>query len=407
MMDTVKWTGFILVSLGSLLFSLFHVVITSTSKISLAGALEGKEKFVREKILQDFDRTRLAVELARSFFLIGFTAFLFILLPGSLFKPALVFIVALTSYLVAFDLLPRFINYLAKPLIINLFLLFLPLLKAVTLPATFFLIKLEKKEAEREEKEDDREASDEEIETFLDEATEEGIIDKEEEDLMRSVVEFGDTVVREIMTPRVNIVCIKREATTGELKELILREQYSRIPVYRGRLDNIEGLVIAKDIIEYADEKYKSQPIDALIRPVLFVPESMLVSKLLRDLQKAKQKMAIVVDEHGGTSGLVTMEDVIEEIVGEIHDEYDHEETTITATGIDDYIVSGATEAEELEELFDVELTEDDFITVSGLIARYLGRFPEKGEKVIIKGLEFEVLDVDMKSIKKLRVRRP
>ncbi len=131
------------------------------------------------------------------------------------------------------------------------------------------------------------------------------------------------------MTPRVNMVCIRKDATIDNLKDLIIREKYSRIPVYKDRLDNIEGVVMAKDILEYADEKHKGQPIEALIRPVVFVPESMPVADLLKEFQKVKQKMAIVVDEHGGVSGLVTMEDVVEEIVGEIQDEYDTEEAQI------------------------------------------------------------------------------
>jgi len=208
------------------------------------------------------------------------------------------------------------------------------------------------------------------------------------------------------MTPRVNMVCLRKDATIDNLKDLIIREKYSRIPVYKDRLDNMEGIVMAKDILEYSDEKHKGQPIEALIRHVAFVPESMPVSGLLRELQKVKQKMAIVVDEHGGVSGLVTMEDVVEEIVGEIQDEYDTEEAQITENAPLDFMVSGATEVEELEELFDVELAEDDFITVGGLITHDLGRLPHKGEMLTIKGLLLEVIDVDQKKVKKLRIRK-
>jgi CBS domain containing-hemolysin-like protein len=168
----------------------------------------------------------------------------------------------------------------------------------------------------------------------------------------------------------------------------------------------MEGIVMAKDMLEYSDEKHKGQPIEALIRPVAFVPESMPVPDLLREFQKVKMKMAIVVDEHGGVSGLVTMEDVVEEIVGEIQDEYDTEEAQITENGPLDFTVSGAAEVEELEELFDVELAEDDFITVGGLITHDLGRLPFKGETVTVKGLLLEVLDVDQKKVKKLRIRK-
>jgi CBS domain containing-hemolysin-like protein len=132
----------------------------------------------------------------------------------------------------------------------------------------------------------------------------------------------------------------------------------------------------------------------------------MEVAGLLKELQKAKQKMAVVVDEHGGVSGLVTMEDLVEEIVGEIQDEYDTEEAQIVENAPLDFTVSGLTEVEELEELFDVELAEDDFITVGGLVSHSLGRLPQKGETLAVKGLAIEVLDVDQKKIKKLRIRK-
>ena len=288
----------------------------------------------------------------------------------------------------------------------RIFLPAFPLVRVLAVPLLIVSRQLLAREELREEKEEDREASEEEIETFIDEATEEGIIDKGEDELLRSVVEFGDTVVREVMTPRVNMVCVRKDATIDNLKDLIIKEKYSRIPVYKDRLDNMEGIVMAKDIIEYSDDKHKLQPIEALIRPVAFVPEAMPVQDLLREFQKVKTKMAIVVDEHGGVAGLVTMEDVVEEIVGEIQDEYDTEESQIVTNGPLDFTVSGATEVEELEELYDVELAEDDFITVGGLITHNLGRLPLKGETLTVKGLQIEVLEVDQKKVKKLRIRK-
>ena len=288
--------------------------------------------------------------------------------------------------------------------------MFLPAFPAVRFIASPLLVisrNLLEREEQREENEEDREASDEEIETFIDEATEEGIIDKGEDELLRSVVEFGDTVVREVMTPRVNMVCIRRDATIDNLKDLIIKEKYSRIPVYKDRLDNMDGIVMAKDILEYSDEKHKGQPIEALIRPVAFVPESMPVPDLLREFQKVKQKMAIVVDEHGGVSGLVTMEDVVEEIVGEIQDEYDTEEAQIIENAPLDFTVSGR----------------DRGRGARGAVRRRAGRgrfhhrrrahhprpgpaAPQGRDRSTIKGLALEVLDVDQKQVKKLRIRK-
>ncbi|MBN2266663.1 MAG: HlyC/CorC family transporter, partial [Candidatus Aminicenantes bacterium] len=312
----------------------------------------------------------------------------------------------LAVYAFGLELVPRVLVLAAKPFLMKTLLPSFPLIRVLGAPILAVSRRLLAREEQREELEEDREASEEEIETFIDEATEEGIIEKGEDELLRSIVEFGDTVVREIMTPRGNMVCLPKEATIDNLKDLIIKEKYSRIPVFKDRLDNIEGILMAKDILEYADEKQKDLPVEPLIRPVAFVPESMPVIDLLHEFQKVKVKMAIVVDEHGGVSGLVTMEDVVEEIVGEIQDEYDAEEDQIVENAPLDFTVSGETEVEELEELFDMELAEDDFITMGGLVTHDLGRLPHKGEALTIRGLRVEVLDVDQKKVKKLRVRK-
>jgi CBS domain containing-hemolysin-like protein len=405
-MAAVIWTGLTFAFIAAFLLSLFHVCLDSYSKISLSRFLENWDKAARAKILGDFEETRLAVEFLRILIILALVVYGFVVFPGSALRPLWLFLAALAVYGIFLDFVPRLLVFVDKAVILRMFLPAFPLVRFLASPLLVISRNLLEREEQREEKEEDREASDEEIETFIDEATEEGIIDKGEDELLRSVVEFADTVVREVMTPRVNMVCIRKDATIDNLKDLIIKEKYSRIPVYKDRLDNMEGIVMAKDILEYSDEKHKGQPIEALIRPVAFVPESMPVADLLREFQKVMQKLAIVVDEHGGVSGLVTMEDVVEEIVGEIQDEYDTEEAQITENAPLDFTVSGATEVEELEELFDVELAEDDFITVGGLITHALGRLPGKGETLNIKGLLFEVLDADQKKVKKLRIRK-
>ncbi len=406
MIDLVKWTGLGLSFLAAFLLSLFHISLGSFSKISLSRFLEDREKAFRTKILQDFDETRIAVEYLRILFLIAFFLYFILTFPRLRFWPLWMFFILVGSYSIFFDYLPRLLNSSGKNIILRIFLPAFRMARLLGAPMLVLSRNLLEWEEQREEKEEGREATEEEIETFIDEATEEGIINEGEDELLRSVVEFGDTLVHEIMTPRVNMICIRRDATIDNLKDLIIREKYSRIPVYKDRLDNIEGTVMAKDILEFSDEKHKQQSIEALIRPVKFVPESMALPDLLNELQKIKQKMAIVVDEHGGVSGLVTMEDIVEEIVGEIQDEYDTEEARIKENAPLDFTVSGATEVEELEELFDVELAEDDFITVAGLISRNLGRLPQAGEVLTVKNLNFEILEVDQKKVKKLRIRR-
>jgi CBS domain containing-hemolysin-like protein len=406
MMGPVAWTGLALCFLAAFLLSLLHVALGSFSKISMSRFLEDRDKAFRAKVLRDLEETLIAVEFLRNVTILALAVYAFVSFPRMRLWPLWLFLAALGVYAVALDLAPRLVSAFGKNRVIKLFLPAFPLLRLLATPLLAFSRDLLEKEEQREDKEEEREASDEEIETFIDEATEEGIIDIGENELLRNVVEFGDTLVREIMTPRVDMVCIRKDATIDNLKDLIIREKYSRIPVYKDRLDNMEGTVMAKDIIEYSDEKHKGQPIEALIRPVAFVPESMPVADLLKEFQKVKQKLAIVVDEHGGVSGLVTMEDVVEEIVGEIQDEYDTEESEIAENGPLDFTVSGATEVEELEELFDVELANDDFITVGGLMTHALGRLPMKGDTLAVQGLILEVIEADQKKVRKLRIRK-
>jgi len=400
--EIVPWAGFFLSFLAAFLFSLFHLSLSSFSKIALSRFLEDKDKKYRIKILDIYDEIKTAVSFLRVIFLIAFLVYLFTIFPRLRFWPLWLFLISLGVYFVLFDSLPRLLNALNKKRILSLFLPSYRLAHFLAYP----LLAITKIKEPEEEQEELREASHEEIQTFIEEAQEEGIIETEERGLLKSVVEFGDTVVREIMTPRVDMAAIKSDTTIEKLRKLVIKEKRSRVPVYKDRVDNIEGIVIAKDLLEYADDKYKNDSIEPLIRPAYYVPESMKVSELLNELQKRKLKLAVVVDEHGGVSGLVTMEDLVEEIVGEIQDEYDREEIQIIERGPSDYIVSGDTEVEEIEELFDLEFAEDSYITIGGLITHHLGRLPEIGEKVQIKNLSLEILEVDQKTIKKLRIKK-
>ncbi len=400
--EIVTWAGFFLSFLAAFLFSLFHLSLSSFSKIALSRFLEDRDKKYRVKILDIYDEIKTAVGFLRVIFLIAFLVYLFTIFPRLRFWPLWLFLISLGVYFMLFDLLPRLLNALNKKRILGLFLPSYRLAHFLAYP----LLAITKIKESEEEQEELRETSDEEIQTFIKEAQEEGIIETEERGLLKSVVEFGDTVVREIMTPRVDMAAIKSNTTIEKLRKLVIKEKRSRVPVYKDRVDNIEGIVIAKDLLEYADDKYKNDSIEPLIRPAYYVPESMKVSELLNELQKRKLKLAVVVDEHGGVSGLVTMEDLVEEIVGEIQDEYDREEIQIIERGPSDYIVSGDAEVEEIEELFDLEFAEDSYITIGGLITHHLGRLPKIGEKVQIKNLSLEILEVDQKTIKKLRIKK-
>jgi CBS domain containing-hemolysin-like protein len=400
--DFWTWSGLTILFLLAFLLSLFHACLNTFSKISLSRFLENKAKEYRERILDLYDETRIAVDSLRVILIIAFLIDLARLIPRLRHWPIWFFLGSLLVFFIFFDYLPRLLNSLNKKVVLRFLLPFFGLIHGIAAPLTRMLRKLEEKQVEDEF----HEASEEEIETFIDEATEEGIIEEHEGELLKSVVEFGDTLVKEIMTPRLDMVLIRREATFGALRELLLKEKYSRIPVYKERVDNIEGIVIAKDLLPYSGDEHKDLPIEPIIRPVHFVPESMKVSRLLREFQRQIQKLAIVVDEHGGVSGLVTLEDLIEEIVGEIQDEYDQdEEIPIKETGPGEYVVSGDASVDDIEEKFDQDIAADDYVTVSGLIAHHLGRLPKRGETFEIKGLSFEILEGGQKRIKKVKVR--
>ena len=399
------WIGLGLSGLAAFALSLFHMALSGFSKISLSGYLEERNKPYRHNVLKHYEEIKIAVEFWRTVILIAFLVYVFVTFRRANLWPLWLFLSLVLTYGLFLDALPRLIGTVNKEALVDAFLPSANLFLVLSAPILVLSRWLCTRQESEEEEEDDREAGDEEIETFIDGAKEEGIIEKDEDELLRSVVEFGDIVVREIMTPRVDIVCIRKDATIQKLRNLIITEKYSRIPVYKDRIDNIEGIVIAKDLLAFSESKHDNEPIEALVWPVIFVPESMKVSELLKELQKVKQKLAIVVDEHGGVSGLVTMEDLVEEIIGEILDEYDTEEAPVSEIGPGEYLVSGDVKVEKLEDLFEQELAEDDYITASGLITHHLGRLPKKGETVDIKGLSVEVIEVDQKRIKKLRMK--
>ena len=398
-----KWIGFALSFLATFLVSVFHISLAASSRISISRLLEDKDKKYRQRMLDIYDELKIAVEFIRVVFLIAFLIYIYMVFPRLYLWPLWLLLISIGIYIVAFDIIPRSMSLKNRDRILAAFL---PSYRIPYLLAQPLLWITKAKTFAREEEEEEREASDEEIQALIDEAKEEGIIEKEEGVLLKSVVEFGDTIAKEIMTPRVDMICIRKDADIQSLRELVIKEKHSRIPVYKDRVDNIEGIILAKDLLEFSDEARKTNPVEPLIRPVHFVPWSMKVSELLKELQERREKVAIVVDEHGGVSGLVTMEDLVEEIVGEIQDEYDSEEAPFQEQGPMDYIVPGDADVEDLEDLFELDLAEDDYITVGGLITHSLGRLPDKGEKIELKGLALEIIDVDHKRIKKLRIKK-
>jgi len=246
-------------------------------------------------------------------------------------------------------------------------------------------------------------ATEGEVQAYIDVGRQEGILEKEEEKLLLSIVDFGDTRVREVMTPRTDIAWVDAAATFRALADLFVSTKYSRIPVARGTIDRVIGIVHVKDTLG-AIREGASPPIASLAREVYFVPETKKVSELLREFQRRHLWMAVVVDEYGGVSGLVTVEDLLEEIVGEISDEHEDEREAVTQAGPGAYSVSGKQSAATIAELFGRGPEEEEFTTVGGFLAARLGHIPKNGESHREYDLLFTVEDADRRRVHRVRI---
>ena len=240
---------------------------------------------------------------------------------------------------------------------------------------------------------------------YVNTAAQERIIEGEERRLLQSIVDFGDALVREIMTPRPDIVAIRDDATTADLIALFREQEYSRFPVYKDSLDNIAGFVFVKDLVAL-DNRDDTRPITSLLRPAVIVPESKRVPELLKQFQRQQTQIAIVVDEYGGTAGLVTIEDMLEEIVGEIRDEYDVESEPVIDEGGGRFVFNGKVDIDEVVDRLKVQIDRQGFETVGGYLLSHLGRVPAVGEHMDIDGVHVEVLDVERRRVNKVRMTR-
>ena len=237
----------------------------------------------------------------------------------------------------------------------------------------------------------------------------EGILEEKDRELLETMFEFGETKAGEIMTPRPEIVALPIDATVIKARDLIIEEKFSRLPVYRDSVDNIEGVIYVRDLLNAWSEDRENQTIETLLRPAFFVPETKSAAELLKNMQSSRVQIAIVVDEYGGVAGLVSVEDILEEIVGEIEDEdTEAEEIVEIIEGADKsyYDVLGSTEIGKIERLFEMEIEDDDFTTIAGLVTSEAGYVPKTGETLNIRGIDVEVLQADEKKLNMLRLKK-
>ena len=236
----------------------------------------------------------------------------------------------------------------------------------------------------------------------------EGIIEEDERELIETMIDFGDTLAGEIMTPRTGIVGIAVGTSIKNARDVIIEEKYSRLPVYRDTIDNVEGMIYVRDLLAALATGQKENAVETIMRDAFFVPETKTASELLKAMQQNHVQIAVVIDEYGGVAGLVTVEDIIEEIVGEIEDEDTKQEEVIEIIeGADGYYdVLGSTEIDKVERIFDIELEDDDYTTIAGMVTSESGYVPKVGDKLDLKGLAIEILQADEKRITLLRLRK-
>jgi CBS domain containing-hemolysin-like protein len=248
------------------------------------------------------------------------------------------------------------------------------------------------------------------IEALVDAATEEGIIEQDEARLIEQVVEFGDKRVRDVMTPRPEVVAIPARATLEEFRRRVIETKFSRLPAYEKSLDDIAGIVMARDMLEVPDRDASRRTVRELMRPALFVPEMKFGSELLKEMQRKNQQMAVVIDEYGLLAGVVTIEDLVEEIIGEIGEEDRRPAPDVIREGGGAMLLRGSVPVDKIGELFGLQLhaaaQHSNATTIAGLLNGVAGHVPRTGEVVEFDGLRFEVIEANQRKVLRVRARR-
>jgi CBS domain containing-hemolysin-like protein len=374
--------------------------------------------FLRE-ILENRPRFRFALSSAIQVLLIGFAVLVTIIVlqltPNYVNQILFSLLVSLFFSVIFRQILPRLLIWKNPE---NKLMFLLPLVRPIYGVVSFlvnpFVSRLKAKELQKlettvtpdsaEEKSDDNE----DFQALMEVGEAEGIIEEKERELIETMVEFSETKAGEIMTPRTEICALPIDATVRQARDLMIEEKYSRLPVFRENIDNIEGILYVRDLLNAWSEGKENEKIEPILRDAFFIPETKSASELLKNMQSNHVQIAIVIDEYGGVAGMVTVEDIIEEIVGEIEDEDIEEEEIIEIIeGADGYFdVLGSTEIGKIERLFDMEIEDDDFTTIAGLVTSEVGYVPKPAERLIIRGLDIEIVKADEKRIHLLRLRK-
>ncbi len=383
--------------------SILHTAFVSLSRIELRQIAEKYPSLASP--LERGARFQLTISLTAELLLLAVFG-LWVVISGAYIEPFSVLNAVLVPviYLIVEKVFVSTTAFLNREWVLSrFFVLFLPfyyIFLLLVFPAFTIARHLMKMEDEREEDEEERES---EEKAFIEVATEQGIIEEEEKELIQGVLDFGDTLVREIMTPRTDIAGVEESISYQELIKLFCSAKHSRMPVYRHTVDDIIGVVHLKDIVAAKSEKFTLS--DFLQKP-FYVPETKKVDDLLRDMQKARTKMTVVLDEYGGTAGIVTIEDLMEEIVGEIEDEHDSYDEEIKKIDETIFLVAGRCNLEDLEEETGINLEIDEIDTVGGAVFSIFGRIPEEGDSIEWRDFRLTVEKMKRRRVQSVRIEK-
>jgi len=362
------------------------------------------------------DRERVGISISAlhgvlmAFFAVGLTGLFFVLQPGRFWENlgvallVVLSVVAIVDQLIPFLLVarhdePEVILEKWLPLLRAAVFAVVPLTFPILISATIARL-LEPEEAKAEEP-----STQEEFEDLIEVGEKEGLIEKGQGEMLQSVVDFGDKVVREVMTPRPDVAALDINRPVEALRQLFRENRHSRYPVYAGDLDHVEGIINVHDLLALPTEEQSKANLRQLVRPVAFVPETKRNTELLKELQQSTNQLAIVIDEYGSVAGLVTVEDLVEEIVGEIRDEGEPHPDDLVQESETTYLAAGTTELSHVADRLHVDVEGRDYSTVGGLVLAELGHMPAPGEKVQADGLAIEVLEANERTVLKVRLK--
>jgi putative hemolysin len=404
-------------ALALLAMSVIDVAFTNVNKVvvrRLADRPRAKRAVALTAMLDRRGEVITSIHIIIQLFLVSGAVFVFTLFERRQVRPAISVIgtvIAMMFVILLFrQLLPRVIATRRPEIVLLRLFPILRISHAALRPLSLLLMSaldyFHQWEQDVEPAKEEEKTSEEDIQAFIDAGQEEGILERDEGQMIQSIVHFGAKVAREVMTPRTQIVAVDINSPFEKLLHVIISKRHARIPVYRDELDNIEGIVHERELLRFWERGEKPENIRSLIKPAFFVPETKPVDDLLQEMKEKGDQMVLVVDEYGGVSGLITMEDLIEEIVGEIHDETENDAERVVEESKGVFVVPGSLELSVLEERLGMPLVAStDCTTVAGAVVELFGRLPGIAEKIEHGGIEIEVLAADRRRVLRLRLK--